>query len=643
MCGIYGVVRFDGAPVEGAELAPMGACLEHRGPDASGTWLEGGVGLGHRRLAIIDLSPSANQPMVDAGGDLVIVFNGEIYNFVEQRERLEAKGVRFRTRSDTEVILALYRERGMDCLAELRGMFAFALYDRSKRQLLLARDRAGQKPLFYCFDGGLDGGTFSFASEPKALFAGGRAQPRPDFDQLRRFLELGYVHGPRTAFEGVRSLAPGSVLIVTADGEPRERRYWALDYRVKEAHTAQAWAQRAGERLREAVRLRMVADVPLGAFLSGGLDSSAVVALMSAEQAGVKTFSIGFGDVDYDERRYARLVAERFETDHHEYVVQPELEEMLDVFVAHYDQPFGDPSAIPSLYLSRIARQEGGVTVVLNGDGADESFGGYERYRAQQLFEAAAAVPGARRFAPLHRLLPESARGGLLRKGKRFLQLLDGDGAAGRESYLRLVGQIPRELADGLIGDAWPRAGVDEAAGGPLDDLFEQAPPGGVDRLLYVDFHSYLPDDLLVKMDRASMAFSLEARSPFLDHVLLEEVARMPSELKLRGLRRGLGRGSGLKWVLRQAMRELLPAEVLKRPKMGFGVPLEHWFRGPSAGWLRETLLDGELVRADLLRREAVGDLIARHQQGGEDHANRLWVLVVLELWWRRFFVAGAA
>ena len=238
--------------------------------------------------------------------------------------------------------------------------------------------------------------------------------------------------------------------------------------------------------------------------------------------------------------------------------------------------------------------------------------------------------------------MAESARGGLLRKGKRFLQLLDGGGGAG-DAYLRLVGQIPRELADGLIGDAWPRAeagDAGEAAGGPLDDLFDQAPPGGVDRLLYVDFHSYLPDDLLVKMDRASMAFSLEARSPFLDHLLLEEVARMPAELKLRGLRRGLGRGSGSKWVLRRAMRELLPAEVLKRPKMGFGVPLEHWFRGPSAGWLRETLLDGELVRAELLRGEAVGDLIARHPQGGEDHANRPCVLAVLELWWRCFLGA---
>jgi asparagine synthase (glutamine-hydrolysing) len=439
MCGIYGVVRFDGAPVQAAELAPMGACLEHRGPDASGTWLDGGVGLGHQRLAIIDLSPSANQPMLDAAGELVIVFNGEIYNFVEQRERLEAKGVTFTTRSDTEVILALYRERGLGCVEELRGMFAFALYDRTQRRLLLARDRAGQKPLFYT----REGGTLRFASEPKALFAGGAVRPRPDFDQLRQFLELGYVRGPRTAFEGVRSLAPGSQLLLTADGEAQQRRYWSLDFRTKDVRTPRAWAQRVGDRLRESVRLRMVSDVPLGAFLSSGIDSSAVVALMSAQRAGVKTFSIGFGDADYDEREYARLVARRFETDHHEYVVEPRLEEMLDIFVQHYDQPFGDPSAIPSLYLSRIARQEGSVTVVLNGDGADEAFGGYERYRAQQLFEAAAAVPGARRLAPLHRLLPESARGGLLRKGKRFLQLLDGEGASAQQSYLRLVGQIP--------------------------------------------------------------------------------------------------------------------------------------------------------------------------------------------------------
>ncbi len=627
MCGIVGIAHLDGSPVDETKLGLMGAALRHRGPDASGSWCEGGIGLGHRRLSIIDLSPEANQPLSDVSGHNVIVFNGEIYNFPEQRRRLESDGYPFATHSDTEVILALYRERGVDCLSELRGMFAFAIYDRERRQLFLARDRVGKKPLYYAFDGS----TLVFASEVKAIFAGGLLAPEPDFEQLEAFLQLGYVPGPRSAFVGVRSLPPGCYLTLSADGELGEHRYWRLNYRSKDRRSEAEWKERIAATLDEAVRIRLVSDVPLGAFLSGGMDSSAVVALMSRAQSRVKTFSIGFGDDDYDERRYARMVAERFDTEHHEFQVEPQLDEMLPVLVEHYDEPFGDPSALPSLYISRLARQQGGVTVVLNGDGGDENFGGYERYRAHRIAMLVTKVPGLRQLAPLGRYLPETRRGTTLRKGKRFLQILArARGEAGLAIYERLIGKFELDELTALLGPAWPRTSPNRHDLALATAFRGARGLRGVDELLHVDFHSYLPDDLLVKMDRASMAFSLEARSPFLDHVLLEETARMPASLKLRGFR--------LKYLLRELLRDLLPEEVLERPKMGFGVPLEHWFRGPMADWLRETLLDGELVRQRLLQDEAISGLIDRHVRGIENRADHLWLLIVLEFWWRRFF-----
>jgi asparagine synthase (glutamine-hydrolysing) len=620
VCGIAGFADLTGRPADRGLLARMTAVLAHRGPDGEGFHLDGPVGLGHRRLAIIDLFTGA-QPMGSADGRLWIAFNGEIYNFRELRADLERRGGwRFRTNSDTEVILAAYDAWGTACLRRLRGMFAFALWDGERRRLLLARDRVGIKPLIWA----RHRDRFFFASEIKAILED-RSVPRAiDWEALRDYLTFSYVPAPRTIFQVIRKLPPASYLLLDVEtGRHGIHRYWDLEFRPDERPSEAEWLDGLRHRLDDAVRSHLVADVPVGAFLSGGMDSSTVVALMArAQDRPVKTFSIGFDQADFDELAWAREVARRFGTDHYEMVVKPDAMEALPRLAWQFDEPFGDASALPTYYVAKITREH--VTVALSGDGGDENFAGYRRYaRALALHERLDAAP-VRFSLPLlrlaSRLLPDTAR------GQGYLALL---GAPGLERYFRMVTFQTEASLDHLLGPEARRhlapaldPGVFRrlAEAGRVEDL--------VSALQYVDIHTYLPDDILTKVDRASMLVSLEARVPLLDHLLMEYLATMPSSLKLRA-------GEG-KYLLKGAMAQTLPAGILSRRKMGFGVPLAQWFRSELNGYAADVLLSRQAAGRGFVARAAVQRLLAEHA-AGRDRSAMIWMLLCLEKWARRW------
>lgn len=624
MCGIAGRVNFlTRRPVDAGVIASMCDLLAHRGPDGSGHAVAADVAFGHRRLAIIDLSDAGRQPMSTEDGTVTVTFNGEIYNFAGLRSELQGRGHRFRTRTDTEVILAAYQEYGIDCLRRLSGMFALALWDAPRRRLVLARDRAGKKPLFYR----LDGDGIAFASEPKAFLADPSFSPEPCLPALSAYLTFQYVPSPLCAFAGVSKLPPAHYLLVE-DGRASVHRYWNLSYAAKREITEEQAAEELLAKLREAVRLRLVSDVPLGAFLSGGIDSAAVVALMSQLGAApVRTFSIGFEEKTYDELPYARTVAEQYGTEHHEFVVRPDAIELLPKLVWHYNEPFADSSAIPTFVLSEITRRY--VTVALNGDGGDESFAGYERYRANVLASHYDRVPWALR-APAERLvklIPGSPRSRTLRsKVKRFAEAL----AEGRERrYVRWMSHFTPEVKRQLCRPEFLAAAGEDPARILLDAYARSDAPDFVDATLDVDVHTYLPDDLLVKVDVATMAHGLEGRSPFLDHELMEFAASLPSHLKLRG--------GNKKYILKKAVSGIVPREILERPKMGFGVPLESWFRRELKDLAYDVLLSARARQRGYFHGAFVRTLIDRHVNGIEPRHYQLWNLLMLELWHRAF------
>jgi asparagine synthase (glutamine-hydrolysing) len=605
-------------------LARMCAALEHRGPDARGIHVDDGVGLGIQRLRVIDLL-SGDQPVFNEDRSVAVVLNGEIYNYRELRSELQARGHSFTSAGDTETIAHLYEERGPDCVRSLHGMFALAIWDARERQLVLARDRVGKKPLFYC----QRGDELSFASELRALMENPEIPRDVDHQALDAYLAYQYVPSPLSAFRAVRKLPPASVMVYR-DGRSTITRYWRLDYRRK---LALADPRECDELIRSqlklAVRRRMVADVPLGAFLSGGIDSSAVVAAMAElSSRPVRTFSIGFTSDRFNELPRARLIAERFATDHHELVVQPNAVELLPKIIEHYGEPFGDCSALPSFYLSEMAR--GHVTVALNGDGGDESFAGYSHYAANLLLDRLGRLPGPlrRNLARTGGLLPSSGRiDSTLSRAKRLAATialsapqrfcayrthLDGLRTEDlyTEEYRRLIGES-------LVGDVVEGPWLESLSDEPLD------------RMLNVDINTYLPGQLLTKVDVASMAYSLEARSPLLDHELMELAASLPVKLKLAGSER--------KVAFRRALRGCIPDEILDGRKQGFVLPLSEWLRGELREYAREILLDPAAVRRGYFRRERVASLLDRHASGMEDNSRGIWNLLVFELWHRRF------
>ena len=621
MCGIAGRWNFrTGAPVDAALIHGMCDLLAHRGPDGEGVHTDGPLGLGHRRLAIIDLSPAGRQPMTD-DGRLWITFNGEIYNFLELRSELEGHGHQFRSHSDTEVLLAAYRQWGIDCLSRLRGMFALALWDSAERLLFIARDRLGKKPLHYWLD--RDG--VAFASEPKAFLADPGFEVRPDPVALSTYLSLQYVPAPMSAFAGLQKLPPAHYLTVR-DGHVEIKRYWKLRYSPKQQLSEREAIDEMMRRLRDAVRLRLISDVPLGAFLSGGIDSGTIVALM-AEFGRVKTFSIGFEEAQYNELGPARLVANRYGTDHREFVVRPDALSVLPDLVWHYNEPYADSSAIPTFYLAQLTRQS--VTVALNGDAGDENFAGYDRYRATAL---------AARYDRLPRLvqgvvqagargMPARSSSRLASRVQRFLGALE---QPPQQRYAQWMLHFDSSLKTELMTPEFSQAAAAADPVGWLTSWYEQSDaPDFVDATLDVDVNSYLPDDLLVKVDIASMAHGLEARSPFLDHELMEFVASLPSSLKLNG--------STQKYLLRQAAASLLPAEILTRPKQGFGVPLDVWFRADLRDFTRDLLLSREARARGYFQPAVIERLIAEHVVGTRNWHPQLWNLVMFESWHRQF------
>src|SRR5262245_16210506 len=615
MCGIAGVFHYrDSSPVDRALVDRQIGVLRHRGPDDRDVWCEGPVALAQHRLSIVDLSPGGHQPMPNEDESLWVTYNGELYGWPEIKSWLAARGHRFRGHSDTEAVLHLYEEHGLGLFEHLRGMFAFALWDRPRRRMVLGRDRLGIKPLYYHDDGR----RLAFASELKALVLDPAVPREVDARAIADYLTYQYVPAPGTIFAGVKKLPPAHHLVCDASGV-RVERYWSLPVEPDTGHSEEYWRERLRALLAEAVRLRLVADVPLGAFLSGGIDSSVVVALMSqAVGEPVKTFSIGFEEQDYSELEHARRVAKHLGTDHHEMIVRPRALDLLPRLVWHMDEPFADPSMIPTAYLPEMARRH--VTVALSGDGGDEAHAGYTTYEWARQYAGLDRVPRA-----LRRIAASGAR--LLHDDHALGRKLRRAGLDVVDRHLDVMAHFPphelrRVLSPALRGTL---AGHDPFAAARAVHARAAAAAGDIPALLHLDASTYMIDDVLVKVDRTSMMQSLEVRVPLIDHKVLEFVSRMPFEHKLRG---GVG-----KWLLRECVRDLLPPETLSRGKQGFGVPLEHWFGAEFGRLAREVLLDRRARDRGWLDPRGVEAVLDGPGLRDDRRVRQVWALVCLELW----------
>lgn len=631
MCGIAGKLSFGKTLVTEANITQMTDAIAHRGPDDSGSYLskDKKVGLGQRRLSIIDLSPAGHQPM-NFGGRYWIVFNGEIYNYQEKREALLADGVHFVSQTDTEVILALYDRYKEKCVDHLRGMFAFAIYDEKEQTLFCARDRVGKKPFKYY----ADQHTFMFGSELKAILTQPEYKKEVDYTAIHHYLTLQYVPAPMTGFKNLKKLEPGHYLLVDVKtGKIKKHQYWRLDYSQKLDQTEEAWKEQIIDKLDESVRLRMIADVPLGAFLSGGIDSSAVVGLMSKHSSTpVKTFSIGFKEQSHNELPYARIVAEKFKTDHTEFIVEPQAIDILPMLVRQYEEPYADSSALATYYVSKMTREH--VTVALNGDGGDENFAGYGRYSVQQFGLMYDKFRLLNQYAtlPATRLLANTIKTTLTNRMRQFAESATDDY---RTRYVDYICYFSNDMKAKLYDETFKNKVWDNDTYQLIAKKFDEAKTSDKrDQTLYADFTTYLPDDLLVKVDIATMTVALEGRSPFLDHELLELTAKIPFGLKLRG-------ANDKKYILKKALEGLVPNEVMYRPKMGFGVPIEHWFRGQLNDYIKDILLSEKAASRGIFDQAAIRSLIDEHANTKINHAHRLWALLTLELWFREYFDAA--
>jgi asparagine synthase (glutamine-hydrolysing) len=628
MCGICGIYAFASDPaIDRQLLEAMTDTLVHRGPDDAGYLVDSRIGLGHRRLSIIDLA-GGWQPIFNEDRTKAIVFNGEIYNYQSLRETLLQKGHQFQTSSDTEVILHLYEDYGEACVEQLRGMFAFAIWDQKARTLLLARDRIGVKPLYYA----VHGGRCVFGSEIKAIIRDPAIPRELDTEALDQYFSLLYVPAPLSIFSHVRKLPAGHTLMVTPDGV-KLRQYWDLRFDPFEGEEASEAALIRGlkEIFSESVEMRLMSEVPLGAFLSGGIDSSAVVAVMSQLMCQpVNTSAVGFREDQYNELPYARLVAERFKANHHEYIVEPQVTQLLEKLCWYFDEPFADPSAVPTYYVSQMARQQ--VTVALSGDGGDENFAGYRRYfydRLENAFRGYLPRWVQRSFvSPLARVYPKAD---WLPQVFRAKTLLTNLSLSSVEGYFNTMSTFSAAMKQQLYTGDY-RASLNGSAGGmELFDRYmrQSEAPDSLSAVQYVDIKTYLVDDILTKVDRASMANSLEVRNPLLDYKLMEFAARIPWRLKLQG-RQG-------KYIFKRALESLVPHEILNRRKMGFCLPVSQWLRGELSTFCEEHLEQLCARNQDLLRPEYIRRLQREHRSGLRDHSSPLWALLMFELWQRKF------
>jgi asparagine synthase (glutamine-hydrolysing) len=624
MCGIAGKISLK-EPVDPRLIAKMCGTIAHRGPDSYGAFIEGGVGLGIQRLAIIDLE-TGDQPIFNEDRSVVVVLNGEIYNFQELRAQLSKSGHTFSTRSDTEVIVHLYEEYGDDCVRHLRGMFAFALWDNRRQRLLLARDRIGKKPLYYAFKHD----CLWFGSEAKAILRDPAVPREVDYGAIDAFLQYQHVPSSYCAFSALSKLGAGHVLVFD-NGTIQTHRYWKLSYEKRESESASDEEMRESIRshLLEATRLRLRSDVPLGAFLSGGVDSSAVVAAMAQQVSGrVKTFTIGFPIARLDERSYAREIAEVFDTDHHEFVVEPDIVEMLPRLAWHYSEPFADQSAVPSFYLSEMTRAH--VTVALNGDGGDESFGGYRRYFGNDMARRLERVPKltSKAFAlALARVGTGSKQDSLRARLLRLSRALQLDAP---DRYAMWIACFDRREREQIYTHEFLARVRTTDVGAVVRDPYEASDaPTLIERLLDVDTQTFLADQLLVKMDVASMAESLEVRSPLLDQSFMEMAAGFPLSAKVSG--------ATSKRLLKDAVRPWIPHHILDRPKQGFTMPIAEWLRQELRALPAAILLSPSARDRGLFRPEEIERLIIDHQRGATDNSNKLWALLQLELWFRTY------
>jgi asparagine synthase (glutamine-hydrolysing) len=625
MCGIVGFVNANSRAASRELLERMNARIIHRGPDEDGFFVHESVALAMRRLAIIDLK-GGQQPIYNRDKSSVIVFNGEIYNFQELRDDLESRGHVFYTNCDTEVIVHLYDEFGADCVDHLRGMFAFAIWDTRDRSLFLARDRVGKKPVLYAHR---PNGDLVFGSEFTALLAHPDISREVDRHAIDSYLSYLCVPAPQTAFKQIRKLEPGHWLR-WKDGRIETKRYWQPDFSKKIRISEEEAIEETTRILREATKLRLISEVPLGAFLSGGVDSSTVVALMAeASTQPVKTFSIGFEEQDFSELKYAKRVAEHIGAEYNEFIVRPNALEVLPVLVEHYGEPYADSSAIPTYYVSKETRRY--VTVALNGDGGDESFAGYERHAAMRIAEMYHRFPKLFRELLIEKpigLFPTSElKRSRVRDAKRFLQAAS---LPKTERYFRWMSTFNRDAKRELYTKDFSEAVSDQNPSAFLDRWFGAANGSGVlDATLLTDQMTYLPNDLLVKVDIASMANSLEARSPFLDHKVIEFAASLPENLKMKRFE--------TKSLLKKVAARLVPPEVVYRRKMGFGVPIGSWFRGEMKDFVRGVLLSEKSLKRGIARPEMIERYVTEHTGGQRDHTFQVWTLLMLELWFQRF------
>jgi asparagine synthase (glutamine-hydrolysing) len=624
MCGIAGFLTVNYPNLTNEHLLAMGDAIAHRGPDAHGEHLDTEVGLCHRRLSILDLSEAGNQPMYSASGDIVIVFNGEIYNFLELKKDLEAKGARFKSGTDTEVILHLYEQEGTDCLAKLNGMFAFAIWDKRDSSLFIARDRIGKKPLYYL----QYNGRFAFASEIKSLLTLPDVPRDIRLDAVYDFFAYQYVPDPKSIFQHINKLPPGHFM-VHKNGKINIEQYWDISFANPSSKSETALKAQLQELASACTNRRMISDVPLGAFLSGGVDSSGVVAMMAkATETPVKTCTIAFADKKYNEAEFAKAVATQYKTEHHEFLVSQNVADTLEHIVSFFDEPFADPSLVPTFFVSELARQA--VTVAIAGDGGDEVFAGYEKYTTDDIENRLREkFPNWMREALFPKLANvfavSDAR--LMRKAKSLFTSLSVSPEMGfyitnSQMEDRQWNKLAKAEIKQQLGDYHPSQIT-------IDAYRKANGPDHLSKILYTDMKTYLPSSILVKVDRMSMANSLEVRAPLLDKEMLEFAACVPSNLKFKDGEK--------KYLLKEAFKEYLPDDILYRKKMGFSVPLAQWFRQEIKAIANKYLIDSPNGLPQFFNMDVVKDYWQQHQQGSADHSAILWSMLMFEMWWKRY------
>ncbi len=633
MCGICGIISLNKEPVNERLVEEMNSTLYHRGPDDEGFYFKNSgrainVGLGMRRLSIIDLD-SGNQPIYNEDKSIVTVFNGEIYNFRELKENLIKKGHKFYTESDTEVIVHLWEEYGKDCVKHLNGMFAFTIWDDKKKELFLTRDRIGQKPLYYT----QIGQQFYFSSEIKTFLKIPEFEKKINKKAIHYYLTYQYIPTPMTIWKGVKALEPANFMTVRDSGIENIQRYWDIDYRNKTDLSFKQSKEKIRSLLKDATRKRMISDVPLGAFLSGGLDSSIIVGLMSEiSDKPVKTFSIGFEEEEFSELEYAKIIADKFNTEHHEFVVDTDFKDLIPDIAENYSQPYADCSALPSYIVAKKTKQH--VKVALNGDAGDENYAGYLRYRALKISQY---ISWAYKFMPkklekfMLKLIPINKA---INPKSMFSYLCRFVKPLREKPALRNLNwhaYFTNDLKDFIYSEDMKGELAGENPYNFLKDLFNNAPAENIlDRAMYADIMAYLPDNLMVKMDIATMANSLETRSPFLDHRLVEFNTTLPPEWKLKGF-------SKSKHILKETFKDYFPPKIMKRRKQGFSIPLGKWFRGDWQNYLKDVILSKKALSRGYFKEESIRKLVNDHVEGRVDHGYCLWALLMLEMWHKRF------